>query len=297
MGANFMRYFKVLFFFFSIITLQISAFQNNDLQKAKQFLEDNKLEEAKAILEEIIDDDDKNHEAYFNLGKTYMRLKDPEEATENFEEAVDLQDKNADYHFWLGQAIAMDAQNSNVISQAMMASDILKEFERTIDLDPKHIPGLMGVIGFYTNAPGIMGGDIEKAERHAKELVKLDEMRGRTSLAQIYFKQEKMDSAEIQISILEEKFKNDRSLGNIYNSLGYYYLGEDNVEKAIEAFEKQVKVNPESANSHDSLGDGYKAAGRRDDAIAQYKKALEINPDFSASADNLEELQDKMEEE
>ena len=297
MGANFMRYFNVIFFFFSLITLQISAFQNNDLQKAKQFLEDNKLEEAKAILEEIIDDDDKNHEAYFSLGKTYMRLKDPEEATENFEEAVDLQDKNADYHFWLGQAIAMDAQNSNVISQAMMASDILKEFERTIDLDPKHIPGLMGVIGFYTNAPGIMGGDIDKAEQHAKELIKLDEMRGRTSLAQIYFKQEKIDSAEIQVGILEENFENDKSLGNMYNSLGYYYLGEDNVEKAIEAFEKQVKVNPESANSHDSLGDGYKAAGRRDDAITQYKKALEINPDFSASADNLEELQEEMEEE
>ena len=285
-----MKHLATLLFLFSIFTIQILAFQNDDLQKAKQFLDENKLEEAKTILEEIIDEDDKNHEAYFILGKTFMALREPEDATESFEEAIELKDENADYHFWLGQAIAMDAQESNIISQALMASDILEAFERTVELDPKHIPGLMGVIGFYTNAPGIMGGDIDKAELHAKELVKLDEMRGRTSLAQIYFKQEKIDSAEIQISILEKSFENDKSLGNIYNSLGYYYLGEDKIEKAIEAFEKQVEINPESANSHDSLGDGYKAAGRRDDAIAQYKKALEINPDFSASANNLEEL-------
>lgn len=289
-----MKYLITLFFTSLLFTLQISAIQNDDLQKAKKLIDDNKLEDAKVILEEILENDDKNHEAYFMLGKTYMGLRDAEEATENFEEAVDLQDENADYHFWLGQAIAMDAQESNVFSQAMMASDILEEFERTIELDPTHIRGRIGVINFYIAAPGIMGGDIEKAKLNAKELVKLDEMRGRSALARIYLQQEKMDSVEFQINILEKNFENDRALGNIYNSLGYYYLGENNTDKAIEAFEKQVKINPESANSYDSLGDGYKAAGRRDDAIAQYKKALEINPDFSASADNLEELLEEM---
>ena len=285
-----MKYLVAVLFVFLIFTLQITAFQNDDLEKARKLLNENKFEKGKTILEEILDNDDKNHEAYFMLGKTYMALKDYEEATENFEEAVDLQDKNADYHFWLGQAIAQDAQESNYISQAMMASDILEEFERTIELDPTHIPGRVGVINFYIAAPGIMGGDIEKAELNAKELLKLDEMRGRSALARIYLQQEKMDSVKIQINILENNFENDRSLGNFYNSLGYYYLGKNNIEKAIKAFEKQVEINPESANSYDSLGDGYKAAGRRDDAIAQYKKALEINPDFSASADNLEEL-------
>lgn len=287
-----MKYLLVISLLF---TLQISAFQNDDLHKAKQLFDENKLEDAKTILEKIIDDDDKNHEAYFLLGKTYMRLKDPEEATENFEEATDLLDENADYHFWLGQAIAMDAQGSNVISQAMMASDILEQFERAVELDSTHIPGRIGVINFYIAAPGIMGGDIDKAEINAKELVKFDEMKGRTALARIYLKQEKMDSVEIQIGILEKKFENNKSLGNFYNSLGYYHLGENNIDKAIEAFEKQVELNPEGANSYDSLGDGYKAAGRLDDAIAQYKKALKIDPNFSSSANNLEELQEQKE--
>jgi len=289
-----MKYSHIILFSTLFFTLQISAFQNDDLEKARKLLNESKFEEGKTILEDIIDNDDKNHEAYFMLGKVYMELRDYEEATENFEEAVDLQDENADYHFWLGQAIAQDAQESSYISQAMMASDILDEFERTIELDPTHIPGRIGVINFYIAAPGIMGGDIEKAELNAKELVKLDEMRGRSALTRIYLEQEKIDSVQIQLEILEKSFENDRSLGNIYNSLGYYYLGIDNTKKAIEAFERQIEVNPDNPNSYDSLGDGYRAAKRFDDAIAQYKKALEINPDFSASADNLEELQEEM---
>ena len=277
------------------LSLQAFAIQNSEIENAKQLLKENKLEDAKILLETLLEKDDKNHEAYYLLGNVYMKLRDPEEATENFEAAVDLQDENPDYHFALGQAIAMDAQNSNVISQAMMAGDILDEFERTVELDPTHIPGRMGVIGFYTNAPSIMGGDLEKAKANARVVLKLDEARGRMALAQIYLKEEKMDSVEIQIKLFEEKYEDDKSASSFYNSLGYFYLGQGNTDKAITAFEKQVKLNPTSANAYDSLGDGYKAAKRYNDAIAQYKKALEINPNFSASADNLEELQEKME--
>ncbi|MDA3860952.1 MAG: tetratricopeptide repeat protein [Melioribacteraceae bacterium] len=274
-----------------IFSLQISAFQNDDLDKAKQLISEKKFDAAITLFEKIIDVDEKNHEAYFELGKAYMSLNDAEEATECFEETIDLQDENADYHFWLGRAIGMDAQTSNVFSQALMASDILEEFERTVELDPTHIPGRMGVIGFYTNAPGIMGGDLDKAKLNAIEVIELDEAKGRMALARVYLKEEKMDSVEIQIKILEEKFGTEKSAASFYNSLGYYYLGQDSVDKAIVAFEKQVELNPKSANAYDSLGDGYKAAKRYEDAIAQYKKALEINPEFTASANNIEELQ------
>jgi len=285
---------KTKLFLLTIIfsfSLNIYAFQVDVLLKAKRLLNEQKFDSAKVILQKIVKNDDKNHDAFFLLGKASMGLRDAEEATESFEEAVELQEKNADYHFWLGQAIAMDAQNSNVISQAIMASDILEQFERTVELDPKHIPGRLGVIGFYTNAPGIMGGDLGKAKYNAKELIKMNELQGRMALARIYLKEEKIDSVEIQIQILEEKFKNEKSASSFYNTLGYHYLGQGQNEKAIKAFEKQVLLNPTDANSYDSLGDGYKATKRYDEAIVQYKKALEIDPNFSSSRQNLTELE------
>lgn len=275
------------------LVFNISTFsqQNANLQKAIQLMEENKFKEAETILKQIVDNDNKNHAAYYNLGRAYFGLKKYDDASDAFEEAIDLNDKEANYHFWLGQSYAMEAQNGNIISQAMLASDILEEFEKTVELDPKHIPGRIGVINFYLAAPGIMGGDIDKAKINAHVLIKLDEKSGRLALARIYLKQEKMDSLKIQLNILESKYANDKSSASLYNSLGYFYLSQNKNNEAIKAFEKQVKLNPESENSYDSLGDGYKAAGRIDEAIAQYKKALEINPNFEPSIENLKKLQ------
>lgn len=285
----------MLMFVVLLSALQIIAFQSSNLQKAKKLISEKKFKAAKVLLEQVVDINDKDSEVFSLLGQAYMGLKDYEEATEAFEEAVDLQEENANYHFWLGKAIALDAQNSNIISQAMMASDILEEFKRAIELDSTHIPGRIGVINFYIVAPSIIGGDLDKAELNAKDLVKLDEMQGRMALARIYFNQTKIDLAKAQIDILEKNFADNKSLGGVYNSLGYYYLKENKINMALEAFEKYVKVDPENANAHDSLGDGYRAAHRFDDAIAQYKKALEINPEFSASANNLKELLERIE--
>lgn len=278
----------------SLLSSILFSFQIDNLQKAKQLTKEKKFEEAKSLLEEIIDNDDQNHEAYFNLGKVNLYLKDYEESSENFEAAVNLFDENADYHFELGRSYGMEAQEASIFSQAMLASDIIEHFERAVELDSTHVQGRIGVINFHISAPGIMGGDLEIAKINAKELIKLNESRGRVALARIYLKEENMDSVEIQLDTLEDNFELDKSAVSFYNELGYYYLNENQIDKAIIVFKKQVKLNPESANSYDSLGDGYKAAGRIEDAIKQYQKALEIDPDFSASANNLEELQENI---
>lgn len=276
----------------SLFSSILFSFQVDDLQKAKHLVKEKKFEEAKTLLEEIIENDDENHEAYFNLGKVNLFLKDYEESSENFEEAVSLFDENADYHFWLGRSYGVEAQEASFFSQAMLASDIIEQFERAVELDSTHVRGRIGVINFHISAPGIMGGDIDIAKTNAEILVKLDERKGRVSLARIYLKEENIDSVEIQLQILEDKLELDKSASSLFNELGYYYLNENQIDKAIVVFEKQIKLNPESANSYDSMGDGYKAAGRIDDAIKQYKKALEIDPNFSASLNNLEELQE-----
>jgi tetratricopeptide (TPR) repeat protein len=278
----------------SLLSSILFSFQLDNLQKAKQLIKEKKFEEAKILLDEIIENDDQNHKAYFNLGKVNLFVKNYEESSENFEEAINLFDENADYHFWLGRSYGMEAQEASFISQAMLASDIIEQFERAIELDPTHVQGKIGVINFHISAPGIMGGDMDIAKLNAKEFIKLNEYKGRVALARIYLKEENIDSVEIQMKVLENKFELDKSAVSFYNELGYYYLNENQIDKAIVVFEKQVKLNPENANSYDSLGDGYKAAGRVEDAIKQYKKALEIEPNFSASINNLEELQEKI---
>ncbi len=287
---------KLLFLLIFLCLLLNSSIiiANNDLDKAIKLLEAEKYEEAKTILEEIINKDDQNAGAYYYLGRTFMALRDYEEASDNFEESIDLNDKVADYHFWLGQAYASDARESSFFTQAILASKILDQFEKTVELDPDHIGGRIGMANFYMQAPGIMGGDIDKALEQGRKLVELDERRGRIIMANVYIEKEQLDSADAQMILLEQKYGSDKSQASIYNTYGYLLLEQNRIDEAIEKFKKQIELIPDRANPYDSLGDAYRAAGRLEDAIVQYEKALKIDPNFEASKNNLEEVREEL---
>ncbi|MEE9432068.1 MAG: tetratricopeptide repeat protein [Melioribacteraceae bacterium] len=266
----------------------------DNLENAKQLANDKKFEEAENILEKIIDKNDNNAEAYFVLGKVYMAQKEYEDASDTFEEAVELEKDNPEYHFWLGRAYGADAQESNIISQAMLAPKIKTQFEITVALDGNNIDARIGLAQFYLQAPGFMGGDVDKAMEQGKALLTLDEPQGRMILAQVYQEKEQLDLADEQYKILLDKFGNDKKYAHIYNVYGYRLISLKKYNEAIEAFKKQVELVPNKANSYDSLGDGYRKAGKLKLAMEQYKKALAIDPNFEASKDNLEELEDEL---
>ena len=267
-----------------------------DLANAISLYENNNFEDARDILENILDENENNHEAHFYLGKTNLRLKDFGEASDNFEDAIDIQEENAEYHFWLGQAYAGDAQNSSFISAAFIAPKIKDEFARAVEIDPKHIGAYIGLVNFHLNAPGIVGGDIEEAYKAGKALVNLDEKNGRLTLINYFVKTEQFDSVDIQLKAVEEKYGDDESIASFYNSYGYSLITRNKYEEAITYFKKQVDLLPQNPNSYDSLGDGYKAAGKYKLAKENYEKALSIDPEFGASKENLEQLEELIKE-
>jgi tetratricopeptide (TPR) repeat protein len=274
-------------FIFSL--LSTSLFPQN-LQKARRFFDESKFQQAKTELEKIVDNNSKNHEAYFYLGKTYFALNIFDDASDAFEEAVDLNDKNADYHYWLGKAYGQDAVHSSIFTQTMLAPKIKNEFLRAVELDKNHVQARIGLIRFYRQAPGIMGGSNEKAYQNANILVKIDEKKGRTELAALYIADNKLKEAENEFKILEKKFEVDPEFYFLYNSYGYALLGAGRIDEAIVKFKKQVELAPDKANPYDSLGDAYLAAGKKNEAREQFKKAISIDPEFEASFNKLKQI-------
>ncbi len=289
---------KIVIFLMLILNplLNLSLIIANELDKAVQLFESKNYEEAKTILKIIIDVDDQNAEAYYYLGRTYIALHDYEEAADNFEEAIELENNNADYNFWLGQAYSYEIVESSIFTQAFLAPKILDQFEKTIELDSNHIYGRVGLANFYLQAPGIAGGDIDKALIQGHKLLELDEQEGRIIIANVYLEKGLLDSADAQMNILEQKFGNDKTQANLYNTFGYYLLGQNRIDEAIEKFNKQIELIPDQANSYDSLGDAYRAAGRLEDAKTQYEKALSIDPNYEPSINNLEEIKEELED-
>jgi tetratricopeptide (TPR) repeat protein len=89
---------------------------------------------------------------------------------------------------WLGRALGEQASNASFWSAYSLVKRARAEFETAVRLDPKNAEALADLGEFYVDAPGIVGGGLDKAESVALELDRVDaaraaELRGRIASA------------------------------------------------------------------------------------------------------------------
>jgi Tfp pilus assembly protein PilF len=73
----------------------------------------------------------------------------------------------------------------------------------------------------------------------------------------------------------------DPNFGPAYNSLGYYYMGEKEMDKAKAAFEKYLEIAPAEPNAHDSMGEYYMAVKDYAKSAEYYDRAVELGMEGS----------------
>ena len=73
------------------------------------------------------------------------------------------------------------------------------------------------------------------------------------------------------------------------NDLGYFFLQQNNFEKALYFFERNIATYPESINVYDSMGDYYNAKDDKQKAMEYYNLALTKgdSPDTKAKLENI----------
>ncbi len=106
----------------------------------------------------------------FLSGKNTFMLGDYQKAIGFFEKAVAISPTDSDYHLWLGRAWGRRAESSNWMSAAPRALKARQYFEKAVALDPHNREAKNDLFDFYLNAPGIMGGGMDKAEAIAKSI-------------------------------------------------------------------------------------------------------------------------------
>jgi len=114
-----------------------------------------------------------------------LRAGDASAAEKHFERAIAREKDVGRYHMALGQAVGLQAPNASVVRQPFMARRIKGEFEKALALDPSLLDARDGLIQFHLIAPGIMGGDPNKARIQQQEIAKRDAARGRLAEASI----------------------------------------------------------------------------------------------------------------
>jgi Flp pilus assembly protein TadD len=137
------------------------------VRQASALYESTEYENSLHVLSE---DPSPDASTYLLSGKNYFMIGDYKKASESFEKALAISPNNSDYELWLGRAWGRRAETSGWLTAPMHASKARQCFERAVALDPKNHEAKNDLFDFYLNAPGFLGGGLEKAAALAKTI-------------------------------------------------------------------------------------------------------------------------------
>jgi len=182
-----------------------------------------------------------------------LQQKNAKEAVDYAEQATKADATKPEYFSQLGMALSQRMNEVNFMQMGMLAGKLKKAFQKSVDLDPNHVPGLIGLARYYTNAPEIAGGSLEKAAEFAQRVRQLDPFLGETELGRVAEK------------------------GEAYAD-------------ALNHYETASKLKPDNAGLQYACGQQLARLGRKDEARTRFEAALTLNPKHQSAQKALAEL-------
>ena len=255
----------------TLISLHLQG--QTKIEQAKKLFDDKKYAEAEKLLLPVDDDDRDYAAAQYYLGRIAFDQKRYDDSADYFEEATETNDKVADYFNWLGNTYATIAQNANVLKQGMLAPKMKSAWEKTIALDIKNLEARTSLIQYYLQAPGFMGGSIDKAKDVAGQILKIKQAEGHRALGNIYMYEKKTTEAEKEFILMA---KADPAY---VSGLANFYTSQKQYDKAFQLFEEAIQKNPADFLAIYQYGRTSAVSGQRLEKGEEYlKKYLTYTP-------------------
>jgi cytochrome c-type biogenesis protein CcmH/NrfG len=255
------------------------------LDEGMRLFTSGKMAEAKGVFESVLKKDEKNAEAHYRLGLILLtrQFRNEDDAVDHMEQATELKPSSAEYQYGLGAALGIKVQNAGVIKQAFIAPKVRRAFERAVELDPKLADAHVGLAQYFWRAPGIAGGDIEKAIREAEIATQLDEWKGRPLKANILMAEKRKDEA---VQEMKTFTKNNAKDWRAWRMAGRFFLNNEMTDESIVSYEKYTVLRPDTADSFQSLARAYLQRKDATKSIGLAKKALDLDPE-SVNANDI----------
>lgn len=149
-----------------------------------------------ASLEMLKSDRAPDAAGYALMGKDYFMLGDYAKAARLLEQAVELAPRTSEYELWLGRAFGRRAETGTWVTAGFNASKARQHFEKAAALDPHNPEALNDLFDYYLNAPGFLGGGVEKAEAIARRIAAERPAESNFEMAQIAERRKQYADAE-----------------------------------------------------------------------------------------------------
>lgn len=176
-------------------------------------------------------------------GRCWYQLGDFKRAVEALEKAVAAAPRDPQLHLWLGRAHGRRAETSNPLAAPAHAVKARNAFEKAVELDPSNLEALSDLFSYYLEAPGFLGGGLEKAESLALKIRDRDEAEYHAAMARLAERRKQPDIAERQLRAAIELAP--KSASRLVD-LARYLARQGRHRESDQTFAKARKAEPSS---------------------------------------------------
>jgi tetratricopeptide (TPR) repeat protein len=180
----------------------------------------------------------KNAETHALLCSLYASVEHRDQAISECEAAAKTAPQNSTYQLRLARVYGDKANHAGMITGMQLVGKIRDSFQQAVQLDGRNVEALSDLGQFYVDAPGVVGGGMDKAQALVERLKPLSQARAHRLAGMIAA--EKNDdatainefNAEIATSHSAEAYYD---LANFYRSRKQYDRAAQNAKQAIVA--------------------------------------------------------------
>jgi len=227
-----------------------------ELGQARKLYNFTEFEQSLKVLQAI---PDKDGPVYELMGRNYYMQADYRRASEVLEKAVAADPDNSEYALWLGRALGRRAETSSPFTAPGFASKARQYFEKAAQLNPRNLEALSDLFEYYLEAPGFLGGGLDKARATADRIAAIDPAEGYWSQAKLEEKRKEFGSAEEHLRRAIEV--SPHQVGR-FLELARFLARQGRYQESDQSLARAAKIAPDSPRVIFATADLYIKDGR-----------------------------------
>jgi tetratricopeptide (TPR) repeat protein len=259
-----------------LATLPLFAAPPSELEQARKLYQETDYEASLQILLAI---QPKDAPVYGLIGQDHYMLGAYKKATESLEKAAAEEPENSDYQLWLGRAFGRRAETASPFTAAPQATKARQHFEKAVQLNPRNMEALSDLFEYYLQAPGLMGGGLDKASGIAGRMAAIDPAEGHWAEARLAERHKEFDTAERHLR--DAARLAPQQVGRLID-LARFLAKQGRIQESDQSFKKAQKIAPNSPKVIYARADTYIQQGRNLETarklLEQYLQA-QLTPD------------------
>jgi Flp pilus assembly protein TadD len=252
------------------------AASSPDLDQARKLYQLTDYQSSLAILQSI---QPKDGPVFELIGRNHYMQGEYKKATEILEKAAAADPGNSEYELWLGRAFGRRAETASPFMSAGNANKARQHFERAVQLAPRNMDALSDLFEYYLEAPGFMGGGLDKAANVAGQMAAIDPADGQWAQARLAERRKEFDTAEHHFEMAARMAPQQASR---LIDLAKFLAKQGRYRESDQSFSKAEKIAPNNPQLMYARAEAYIQQGRNRDAARKLLKRYlqaQLTPD------------------